>query len=87
MDTTVSDNEANVTLVLPPIQTKNLTSADVEDLTRDTRDMMVKTMLELTAKQRGHEVKLDEKLAAMSQATSNGVIKASGVQATTASLS
>lgn len=48
---------------------------------------MVKTMLELTAKQRGHEVKLDEKLAAMSQATSNGVIKASGIQATTASLS
>lgn len=74
-------------IVLPPIDTKNLTSADVEDLTRDTRDLMVKTMLELTAKQRGHPVKLDAKLAARSEVGSNGVIKASGIQATSASLS
>lgn len=71
--------------VLPAIETKNLTSADVDDLTRDTRTKMEKTMLELTALQRGRPVKLDERLAAMS--SGNGVVKASGIQATTNSLS
>ena len=71
--------------MLPAIETKNLTSADVDDLTRDTRTKMEKTMLELTALQRRRPVKLDERLAAMS--SGNGVVKASGIQATTNSLS
>ncbi len=77
--------EANDAVVLKPIETKNITSADVEDLTRDTRELMEKIMLELTALQRGKPVKLDPRLAAISQG--NGVIKASGIQATTSFLS
>lgn len=46
---------------------------------------MEKTMLELTALQRGKPVQLDKRLVAMSQG--NGVVKASGIQATTNSLS
>lgn len=68
-------------LVLKPIETKNLTTADVEDLTRDTRELMLKTMVELTAEQRGHPVTVDTKLGG------NGVVKASGVDATTSALS
>lgn len=67
--------------VLKPIETTNLTTADVEDLTRDTREKMLDTMVELTALQRGHPVKRDEKLGG------NGVVKASGVEATSAILS
>lgn len=67
--------------VLDPIETKGLTAADVEDLTRDTRELMLKTMVELTAEQRGHAVPVDAKLGG------NGVVKASGVDATPSALS
>lgn len=35
--------------VLPPIETKNLTSADVEDLTRETEKLMLKEIIVLTS--------------------------------------
>ena len=34
--------------VLPPISTKGLTPADVDDLTKNTRDAMLKALVELT---------------------------------------
>ncbi|KAK8147976.1 1-acylglycerol-3-phosphate O-acyltransferase [Beauveria asiatica] len=39
--------------VLDPIPTKNLTSADVDELTRTTRELMLKELMTLTAKARG----------------------------------
>ena len=39
--------------MLPPIPTDNLTSADVEDLTRYTRDTMLKALTTLTNSPRG----------------------------------
>jgi lysophosphatidate acyltransferase len=42
-------------LVLNPIETKNLEPADVEDLTRDTRELMLKELVILTEKQRGQK--------------------------------
>lgn len=35
-------------VVLPPIPTSHLTAADVDDLTRTTRDLMLKELVELT---------------------------------------
>lgn len=39
-------------LVLPPISTKGLTAADVDDLTTSTRDTMLKTLVEMSTKNR-----------------------------------
>lgn len=36
--------------VLPPIETKNLTAADVDKLTNDTRELMLKTYTGLSKK-------------------------------------
>lgn len=62
--------------VLKPIETKNLTPADVEDLTRDTREKMLKELVSLTEKQRGHQV------AIPAHNSGDGVVKASGAEAT-----
>lgn len=35
-------------IVLPPIETKNLTPADVDKLTNDTRELMLKTYIALS---------------------------------------
>lgn len=37
-----------VYLVLPPISTKNLTTADVDDLTRSTRERMLAAIVSLS---------------------------------------
>ncbi|TFA97687.1 putative 1-acyl-sn-glycerol-3-phosphate acyltransferase [Trichoderma ghanense] len=42
--------------VLPPIETKNLTSADVDELTQSTRDLMLKELISLTEKARGQPI-------------------------------
>ncbi|TVY53218.1 putative 1-acyl-sn-glycerol-3-phosphate acyltransferase [Lachnellula suecica] len=62
--------------VLKPIETKNLTPADVEDLTRDTREAMLREMVNLTSKARGQPI------AMPTQSNVDGVVKASGTQAT-----
>ncbi|KAI9670046.1 MAG: 1-acylglycerol-3-phosphate O-acyltransferase [Caeruleum heppii] len=48
--------------VLPPIDTKDLTPADVEDLTRDTRDLMLSELVRVTerARQAGVSLPADE---------------------------
>lgn len=69
--------------VLKPIETKNLTSEDVDELVINTRNIMITTMAELTAKQRGKPVHIDPKLGL----SKVGVVKASGVEATTSALS
>lgn len=61
--------------MLKPIETKNLTPADVEDLTRDTREKMLKELVTLTEKQRGHKV------AMPALNSGDGVVKASGAEA------
>ncbi|KAF8860492.1 1-acylglycerol-3-phosphate O [Acephala macrosclerotiorum] len=65
--------------VLKPIETKNLTAADVEDLTRDTRELMLRELLAITSKAR------DQPMAMPAQTAGDGVIKASGAEATIAS--
>jgi lysophosphatidate acyltransferase len=62
--------------VLKPIETKSLTAADVEDLARDTRELMLKELVSLTSKARG------EPLAVPAQSFHDGVVKASGAEAT-----
>ena len=62
-------------LVLKPIETKNLTSADIENLTRDTRELMLSELVDLTSKARGQPI------AMQAEGHSDRVKKASGVEA------
>jgi len=62
--------------VLKPIETKNLKPSDVEDLARDTRELMLREMVSLTAKARGRPVAMPP------QKSRDGVVKASGSEAT-----
>lgn len=56
--------------VLDPIPTKGLTSADVDELTRTTRELMLKELVTLTAKARGQPMAVP---ANPSSAVSSGV--------------
>ncbi|TVY32382.1 putative 1-acyl-sn-glycerol-3-phosphate acyltransferase [Lachnellula subtilissima] len=62
--------------VLKPIETKHLKASDVDDLARDTRELMLREMVSLTAKARG------EPVAMPAENPIDGVVKASGVEAT-----
>ncbi len=62
--------------MLKPIETKGLKTSDVEDLARDTRDLMLREMVSLTAKARGRPI------AMPAQKSGDGVVKASGAEAT-----
>jgi len=62
--------------VLQPIDTTKLKPADVEDLAHDTRDLMLKELVGLTAKARGRP------LAMPAQISGDGVVKASGSEVT-----
>ncbi|KAH8594891.1 1-acyl-sn-glycerol-3-phosphate-acyltransferase-like protein [Bisporella sp. PMI_857] len=62
--------------VLKPIETENLTSADVENLTRDTRELMLKELVSLSARTR------DQPIAMPSNTPVDGVVRASGSEAT-----
>ena len=62
--------------VLKPIETKNLKPADVEDLARDTRELMLRELVNITSKARGRPI------AMPAQRSGDGVIKSSGVEAT-----
>ncbi len=42
--------------MLPPIPTDNLTPADVEDLTRRTREFMLEELVKLTERTRGQKI-------------------------------
>jgi lysophosphatidate acyltransferase len=59
---------------LKPIETKNLRPEDVDDLARDTRDLMLREMVSLTSKARGYEVPMP------AQNPADGVVKASGAE-------
>jgi lysophosphatidate acyltransferase len=61
---------------LKPIETKNLKPSDVEDLARDTRELMLREIVSLTAKARGRPV------AMPAHKSGDGVVKASGTEAT-----
>ena len=67
---------ANPTTVLKPIETKGLQASDVEDLTRDTRELMLDEIIRLTEKERGRPVALP------SRDTDAKVVKASGAEGT-----
>ncbi|ATY60698.1 AtaAp protein [Cordyceps militaris CM01] len=56
--------------ILDPIPTKGLTSADVDELTRTTRELMLKELVTLTAKARGQPIAVP---ANPSSAKSSGV--------------
>jgi len=62
--------------VLKPIETKGLKTSDVEDLTRDIRDLMLREIVSLTAKTRGQPIALP------ARNSGDGVVKASGAEAT-----
>jgi lysophosphatidate acyltransferase len=62
---------------LKPIETKDLKPSDVDDLARDIREVMLKELVALTAKARGRPV------AMPAQNPGDGVVKASGAEATT----
>ena len=62
--------------MLPPIDTTKLKASDVEDLARDTRELMLKEIVQLTAKQRGRPVAMPARIPG------DDIAKASGVDAT-----
>ncbi|KAK9795728.1 hypothetical protein SCARD494_04699 [Seiridium cardinale] len=62
--------------VLDPIPTAGLTAADVDELTRTTRELMLRELVALTEKVRGSAV------AVPATSGKEGVVKASGVEAT-----
>ncbi|CAG8951319.1 hypothetical protein HYFRA_00008069 [Hymenoscyphus fraxineus] len=62
--------------VLPPIETKNLKFEDVEDLARDTRELMLKELHSLTAKARGSPIKMPSSNG-NGNGNGNGVLKKS----------
>lgn len=65
--------------VLDPIPTTGLTAADVDELTRTTRDLMLKELFALTAQARGSPIPLP------TDTEKNGTAKASGVEIKAAS--
>ena len=60
------------TTVMDPIPTKGLTTADVDELTRTTREAMLRELVTLTAKARGTRVP--------SEVEREQALKASGVE-------
>ena len=65
-------------LVLDPIPTKDLTSADVDELARTTRDLMLRELAALSEKAQGRPMAMPADL--------NTPVKASGVDTTVGSL-
>ncbi|KAK4138228.1 acyltransferase-domain-containing protein [Trichocladium antarcticum] len=63
--------------VLDPIPTTGLTSADVDDLTRSTRELMLAELVALTEKARGRAAPTAVPVAASGR---NGVARATGVE-------
>ncbi|KAI1103806.1 acyltransferase-domain-containing protein [Jackrogersella minutella] len=61
--------------VLDPISTKGLTAEDVDELTRSTRDLMLKEMVALTQK-------IQHRPLAVPATSGDGVVHASGAEAT-----
>ena len=50
------ETELTFLLVLDPIPTTGLTAADVDELTRTTRERMLKELINLTAEVRGQPI-------------------------------
>lgn len=65
-----------ILIVLKPIETKGLQPSDVEDLARDTRELMLREIVAITSKARGQPI------AMPAQNSKDGVVKASGSEAT-----
>ncbi|KAL7792502.1 hypothetical protein V8C37DRAFT_380532 [Trichoderma ceciliae] len=59
--------------VLAPIPTANLTSADVDELTRSTRELMLKELVNLTERARGQPIAVPASLNGPSRAKSTAV--------------
>lgn len=59
--------------VLDPIPTKNLTATDVDELSRSTRELMLKELTKLTAKARGTPVAMPASSEKTDTATSSAV--------------
>ncbi|CAI6089690.1 hypothetical protein V2G26_006900 [Clonostachys chloroleuca] len=59
--------------VLDPIPTKGLKPSDVDELTRTTRELMLKELIELTAKAQRRPIAVPADTGASSKATSTGV--------------
>ncbi|KAH7038172.1 acyltransferase [Microdochium trichocladiopsis] len=68
--------------VLDPIPTEGLTAEDVDELTRSTRELMLKEMVALTEKAQKRAIAMP---SSTSNGTGNGVVRASGVEATISS--
>ncbi len=65
-------------LVLDPIPTTGLTAADVDELTRTTRDLMIKELVALTEKARGSAVAAGR--VSSSNKDTNGVARTTGAE-------
>lgn len=59
----------NLSVVLNPIPTTGLTAADVDELTRTVRELMLKELINLTAEVRGQPIPISAE-----------TVKASGVE-------
>jgi lysophosphatidate acyltransferase len=59
--------------VLDPIPTKGLTSDDVNDLTRTTRELMLKELVELSSKSQGRPMAMPAAEIVNSTGKSSGI--------------
>jgi lysophosphatidate acyltransferase len=59
--------------VLDPIPTEGLTTADVDELTRSTRDLMLKELVALSEKAQGRPMAMPADPQAPAKATASGV--------------
>lgn len=73
-----ADETLSPTLVLDPIPTKGLTSADVEELTRITREKMLKELVILSEKAQGRPMAMPAELDAPSKARTTGIEATAG---------
>jgi lysophosphatidate acyltransferase len=65
--------------VLDPIPTANLTAADVDELTRSTREVMLSELLRLSEKVKGHPLPVPAELnGSTAKATASGVDTTAG---------
>lgn len=59
--------------MLDPIPTDNLTAADVDELTRTTREAMLAELLRLSEKVKGRPMPVPAEMNGKSKATASGV--------------
>ncbi len=65
--------DSSAFIVLDPIPTKGLTTADIDDLTRSTRELMLKELVTLSEKAQGRPMAIPASADSVGKATASGI--------------